>query len=153
MVVTMILITALMAGAATLTSMQTKAAQSAGLSRTGISALYCGESGLAAARAMVAASYPQWGAALGQPEPSWLAGVPHDIDGDNVADFTITLRDNEDETPNDPTHDNDLTVFVVSTCVKYPDQPAEVAELVRFNGGGNCYEAQLGGCGGNNNAN
>ena len=82
--------------------------------------------------------------------------MDHDVDGDTVADFVITLRDNDDETAptlNDAARDNDLTIYIVSTCTKYPDVPTQVSELVRFNGAGNCYQSQLGGCGGNNNAN
>lgn len=154
MLVTMILSAALMAGAAALVSVQLHATRSSGLTRSSISSVHCAEAGLAAARASVAANYAQWNASLGQStEPSWLAGIDHDLDGDGVADFAIKLRDNDDETPADLTHDNDLSVFVVSTCTKYPDTPTEISELVRFNGGGNCYQAQLGGCGGNANAN
>jgi hypothetical protein len=85
-----------------------------------------------------------------------LSGINHDIDGDGVADFTITLKDNDDELPplaNDTTRDNDLKVYVVSTCTKYPDTPKQVIELVQYNGGGNCYQSQQGGCGGNGNSN
>jgi type II secretory pathway pseudopilin PulG len=154
LLVTMILVAALLAGAAVLTSMQTKSNRSAELTRSSISALYCAESGLSAARNVVATSYASWNASLGATtEPAWLASVNHDIDGDGAADFALTLRDNDDETPNDVTRDNDLTVYIVSTCTKYPDVQTKVAELVRWNGGGNCYQAQLGGCGGNNNAN
>ncbi|HLL21442.1 MAG TPA: hypothetical protein VK427_04880 [Kofleriaceae bacterium] len=151
----MIVIAALLAGAAVLTQMQMKSSQGSQLARASLSSLYCAESGIAAARATVMASYAQWNSSLGlATEPSWLAAVDHDIDGDGQADFVITLRDNDDETPtNDPSRDNDLTIFIVSTCVKNPDAPGRVEELVRFNGAGNCYQSQLGGCGGNNNAN
>jgi len=154
MLVTMIVSAALMAGAAALVSVQLHATRNAGLTRSSISAVHCAEAGLAAAHAAVAANHAQWNAALGQStEPGWLAAVDHDLDGDGVADFAIKLRDNDDETPADPAHDNDLSVFVVSTCTKYLDTPAQISELVRFNGAGNCYQAQLGGCGGNANAN
>jgi len=154
MVITMIIITALLAGAAVLTQMQVRSSRGAQLTRSGHAALYCAESGLTAAREVVTANHAQWNAALSMTtEPAWLAGIVHDIDGDTTADFMITLRDNDDETPNDRTRDNDLTVYVVSRCIKDPEQPTEVSELVRFNGAGNCYQSQLGGCGGNNNAN
>ena len=150
----MLLIAALLAGAAVLVSMQHKSTQGAELTRTGISALYCAESGLSAARTIVATNYAQWNGSLGMTtEPGWLGAVNHDIDGDGAADFRLTLRDNNDDTPDDPARDNDLTIFVVSTCIKYPDVQTQVTELVRWNGAGNCYQAQLGGCGGNNNAN
>ncbi len=153
MLVTMIVITALLAGAAALAQVQVRSTRGAQLDRASISALHCAESGLTAARATVAASYPLWNAVLGATaEPSWLAGIDHDLDGDGVADFAITLRD-DDELPVDATRDNDLAVYIVSTCTKYPEVPTTVEELVRYNGAGSCYQAQLGGCGGNNNAN
>lgn len=157
MLVTMILIAALLAGAAVLAKMQIHSTRGAQITRVSISALHCAEAGLVAARPAVMTSYAQWNAALAAgTEPSWLAAVLHDVDGDGAADFRITLEDNDDEMAamsNDLARDNDLTVFIVSTCIKYPDVQMQVAELVRWNGGGNCYQAQLGGCGGNNNAN
>lgn len=153
----MIVVTALIAGAAVVTSMHLRAARAADLTRTGMSSLYCAESGLAVVRATVARSYAGWNAALAAgTEPSWLAGVDHDLDGDGRPDFAITLRDNDDEAAplaNDPARDNDLRVYVVSRCLQHPDTAREVTELVQLSGGGTCYEAQLGGCGGNNNAN
>ncbi len=157
MLVTMILIAALLAGAAALASMQMKSTRGSEITRTSISSMHCAEAGIVAARTAVMINYPLWNASLGMTtEPSWLQTVNHDIDSDGVADFRITLRDNDDETApiaNDLTRDNDLQVFIVSTCIKFPDVQTQVAEMVRFNGGGNCYQAQLGGCGGNNNAN
>ncbi len=157
MLVMMIVVVALLAGAAVVTAMQVKATRSAQLTQTGLASLYCAEAGLVSARAAVASNYPLWNAALGSAtEPSWLAGIDHDLDDDGVADFVVTLRDNDDEVApliNDLTRDNDLAVFVVSTCVKYPDVPIVISELVRYNGGGGCYESQLGGCGGNANRN
>jgi len=154
MLVTMIITAALLSGAAALASLQLASTRSAGVTREKISALHCAEAGLATARATVAANYAAWNAALGQStEPSWLASLDHDLDGDGSADFTLTLRDNFDETPENAQQDNDLSVYVVSTCAKYPDAHTEVVELVRYNGGGGCYDAQLGGCGGNANAN
>ena len=157
MLVTMIIIAALLAGAASLAAMQIKSVRGSEITRTSISSLHCAEAGIVAARTAVMMNYGQWNAALGQTtEPSWLTAVDHDVDGDGVADFRLTLRDNDDEYApivNDLTRDNDLQVFVVSTCIKFPDVQTQVAEMIRFNGGGNCYQSQLGGCGGNNNAN
>ncbi len=156
MLVTLILITALTAGAAALVSMQRDSTHATQLMRQKVSAQACAEAGLATARSAVAASYAQWNSVLGTgQQPSWLASLARDLDGDNQADFELTLQDNEDEvgSTDDPSHDNDLAVYVVSTCVKYSDAPARVAELVRYSGGGSCYSAQLGGCGGNNNGN
>lgn len=153
MLVTMILMSALLSGAAVLVSMQLKATRGAGIVREKISSLHCAEAGLVGAKATIAASYGLWNASLGQTEPAWLAGIDHDLDDDGAPDFAITLRDNFDEVPEDPARDNDLTIYVVSTCTKYPDAPTEVTELVRYNGAASCYQAQLGGCGGNANAN
>jgi len=155
MLVVMIILAALMAGAATLTSVTASASRSATTTNMMKASLACAESGLVAARAHVKANWASWNTALAAgTEPAFLSSVSRDLDGDSVADFAVTLEDNVDETgTNDPTKDNDLTVFVVSRCTKYTDTPVKVAELVRYNGGGNCYQAQLGGCGGNNNAN
>ena len=87
--------------------------------------------------------------------PNLVAGVGHDLDGDGVADFFVYLKDNDDElnSANNRSVDNDLKVFVVSRCTKYPDSVREVEELVQYSAGGTCYQSQQGGCGGNNNAN
>lgn len=154
MILTMVIISALLAGAAAVASMQLKSSRGADLARSQIASLHCAEAGVVAARATVMNNYAQWNESLtSTTEPSWLASIDHDIDGDGSPDFVITLRDNDDETPNDPARDNDLTIYIESTCVKYADVQTRVSELVRFNGAGNCYQAQLGGCGGNNNAN
>lgn len=158
MLVTMVILAALLAGAAVLVSLQLGASRSTDMTRSGISALYCAEAGLSAARSTVAANYGQWNASLGQTtEPTWLTNAfSHDVDGDGVSDFTITLKDNDDEQSplaNDATHDNDLQVFVVSTCTKFVDTPKQVSELLLFNGATGCYQSQVGGCGGNGNSN
>ena len=154
MLVTLILVAALLGGGAVLVSMQVSSTRGAAITRSKMSSVHCAEAGVVAARATVAASYAEWNAALAAgTEPSWLAALDHDLDDDGVADFAITLRDNDDEATNDLTRDNDLSVYIVSRCTKFSETPSEVLELVRFNGGGNCYQAQLGGCGGNANAN
>jgi len=157
MLVVMVVVTALFAGAAVVTRLHLQGARSADYTRSGLGALYCAEAGLAVARGAVAQHYAGWNAALAAgTEPSWLAGLDHDLDDDGRADFEITLRDNDDEPVNvgsDPARDNDLRVYVVARCTKYAETEREVIELVQFNGGGSCYEAQFGGCGGNGNAN
>jgi hypothetical protein len=155
MLVTMIIVAALLGGAAVLASVTIKATRGSEMTRKSMTALYCAESGIAVARDAVASNYAAWNASLGETvEPAWLAGIEHDIDGDGNDDFMITLRDNDDEATNqDLTRDNDLSIYVVSTCTKDPEIATSVVELVRYNGGGNCYQSQLGGCGGNNNAN
>lgn len=160
--ITMIVIVALLGGGAVLVGMQLHSTKSAGVSRSGMTALYCAEAGLNWARPLVAntTNYPLWNAALAAgTEPAWLAhgaGVmSHDLDGDGTSDFTIILKDNNDETTgtDNPGVDNDLQIWIVSTCTMFPDNQKQVSELVRFNMSGTCYQSQLGGCGGNNNAN
>lgn len=161
--ITMIIIVALLGGGAVLVGMQLHSTKSAGVSRTGMTALYCAEAGLNWARPLVAnaTNYPNWNAALAAgTEPAWLAHVhpgamSHDLDGDGASDFTIVLKDNNDETTGGdvPGVDNDLQIWIVSTCTMFSDNQKQVSELVRFNMGGTCYQSQLGGCGGNNNAN
>ena len=161
MLVTLIIIASLLAGAGVLVSMQLASNRSSDLTRNGMSSMFCAEAGLAAARPIVAANYPLWASALATPgvEPAWLStGIgSHDIDNppDGIADFMVYLKDNDDELPpaaNDPTHDSDLRVFIVSTCLKYTDTVQVVEELVQFTGGGSCYQSQEGGCGGNGNS-
>lgn len=155
MMMTLIVTAALLAGSAVLVSLQVGSNRGAELTRSGLTALYCAEAGISAARSAVAANYAGWAQYLGtNTEPSWLSTIDHDVDDDGADDFAITLRDNHDEgTANDPTKDNDLQVFVASTCIKFPETAKQLVELVRVSSGGNCYNAQLGGCGANGNAN
>jgi hypothetical protein len=171
MLVTMIVVIALLSGAAVLVSMQVASNRSADITRTGLTSLYCAEAGLDAARPLVAANYVGWSTFLGTGnEPTWLnpgctctpvgcttcaPGINHDIDGDGLADFKITLVNNADHNPLTPTIDNDLSIFVVSTCInpKFPDVQKQVEELVYFSGGGTCYHSQQGNCANNGNFN
>jgi hypothetical protein len=114
-------------------------------------ALYCAEAGLAKARPIIGANYPAWAAILdGNPanDPAWYP-ITGDLDvpPDGVNDFVVTIRDDDDEpagAANDPTHDNNLSVYVVSTCTRYPDTPRQVTELIHYQGVGNVYRAQAG---------
>lgn len=174
MMITMILVAALLGGAAVLAGMQIASTRSSDLTRLGTQSTYCAEAGLALARPVVLANYNQWQAAIAAyaaapnnpTEPLWLqtgigqnpaagSNLGHDLDGDNARDFFVYLKDNDDEMTgtNDLTHDSDLKVFIVSRCTRYPDVIREVEELVQYTGGGACYQSQLGGCGGNNNSN
>jgi hypothetical protein len=123
-----------------------------------MSALYCAEAGLSAARPLVAANYTQWNAALtAGTEPAWLiAGLGnHSIDGDTTADFEISLRDNDDEVSpiaNNTLIDNDQTIYIVSKCKKFPDTEKEVVELVTYTGTSGCIKTQQGGCSGDGNS-
>jgi len=168
MLVTLILITALLAGGGVLVSLQMSSTRSADLARTSMSSVFCAEAGLSAARPLVAQSYGQWRSALcttyrtnpaACTEPAWLrtaidAWGTHDLDGDGRADFEIYVHDNDDEPgTNDLTIDNDLRVFVVARCIKYPETPKQVEELVEHNGSFGCIGNMIGGSDGDGNAN
>ena len=150
MLVTMLLITALLAGAVVLTRMQPVSTRSADVGRQSNKSFNCAEAGVVTARAIVASSFNRWDEALATypstAEPQWLNDAigSHDLNGDSVDDFEIYLLDNDDETlgPLDPTHNNDLQVFIVSRCTSVTDYPKEVRELIEFNGGTNAYESQ-----------
>ena len=163
----LLLLMALLAGGAVVVGMQVQSTRGTDLTRNGLDSFYCAESGLAAVRSVIANNYPQWNASLcsgacvvgtAASEPVWLRSpaVSHDLDGDGADDFVITLKDNDDEqTPlaNDPTRDNDLQVFIVSTCTKFPELPKQVTELVLVTGAGTCYGGVSGGWNGNGNSN
>ena len=135
MIVVMLVIAATLAASAVLTSMQSTSSHASELTKTSLGGLYCAEAGLAAARATVLAHAGAWDPALGSgTEPGWLSIVSHDIDGDGAGDFVITLRDNDDEAANDLAHDTDGAVFIVSTCIKFPETPTQVTELVTSTG-------------------
>ena len=166
MLVTMVIIAALLAGAAVLVAMQLSSNKSTELTRNGLAALYCAEAGLTTARELVPGNYGNWDAALADNcadgdcttlvEPAWLASASHDIDGDTIADFVLYIRDNDDEVPT-PSHDNDSDemVYIVARCTKYPDSPRQVEELIHYKPALNPYNCQLGGTnsGGNDNDN
>jgi len=159
MLVAMILMAALLAGAAVLVSLQLGSNRNTELTKTGITALYCAEAGLTATRQTVAQNSDTWGTYLGQSgEPTWLAGISHDVDGNpaNDPDWTVNLVDNNDEIPasgENPNADVDSRIYIVSRCNIFPDTPREVRELISFTTVTHCYSAQKGGCGGNGNMN
>jgi hypothetical protein len=161
MLVTLVLIAALIGGAAVVVSMQLASTKSADVTKIGMSSLYCAEAGLAAAHSAVAANKANWPAALAASasgdytEPTWLqTAFPHNVGSGSGTDFQIYLKDNDDETgSNDLAVDIDGKIFIISRCIKYPDNPKQVGELIEATGGNSCYESQEGGCGGNGNAN
>jgi|SRR5579862_3466679 len=114
-------------------------------------ALYCAEAGLAKARPIIGANYASWAAILDTDptnDPAWYP-ITGDLDvpPDGQNDFIVTIRDDDDEppgVPNDPTHDNNLSVYVVSTCVRYGETPRQVTELLHYQGVGNTYRSQSG---------
>ena len=168
MLVTLILITALLAGGGVLLSLQINSTRSADLTRTSMSSVFCAEAGLAAARPIVAQNYQLWGSSMcatyrtdpsACAEPKWLSAAinawgTHDLDGDGQADFELYIHDNDDEVgTNNLSVDNDLRVFVVARCIKYPDTTKEVEELVEHNGSFGCIGNMIGGSDGDGNAN
>lgn len=171
MLVTMIVIAALLAGAAVLASMQVSSNRSTELTRNGLAALYCAEAGLTMARLHVANNYVSWNAALNAEctddgdcktllQPTWLGtgAFAHDIanpvSGTND-DFDVFIRDDDDETgaTQDGTADINDQVFVVVRCKKYADTPKQVEELIKYTPAMNPYCNQEGGVNGRANDN
>jgi hypothetical protein len=166
MMVVMIVITALLGVASISIYLAVIETRSTEYVATARRSLYCAEAGLAASRTEVSDHYGDWFFVLdGDPgtDPGswypirgWLDDAPH-VDGVDPYDYEVTLKDNDDElppTPNDPTHDNDAQVFVVARCLKYPEVPRAVTELLTLQGAGEGYRDQSGQGGmatGNNN--
>jgi hypothetical protein len=158
MMVTLIIIVVLLAGASMLVSVSVNSTRSTGMTRTGLTATYCAEAGLTAARQVVANGQVNWaGGAAGSlctdpdhdacVEPTWIqTGFVHDLDGDGDVDVKILLIDNDDElpTPNNAA-DNDRKVFIVSKCLTFPDTQRELTELVEVAGGETNYADKEGG--------
>lgn len=161
MLVTLIIITALLAGGAVLVSLQMASSRSADLARTGASSLFCAEAGLSAVRKVIGesphANWPNW---LCQQTDISKCNMTDDgfttalnglianrsIDGDGTADFEVFIRDNDDEPGlTDITVDNDLRIFIGARCLKYPDNVKVVEELVEYNQGTSCIGNMLGG--------
>jgi hypothetical protein len=162
--ITLIVIVALLGGGAVLVGMQMSSTRSTEVTRSNMTSLYCAEAGLNAARRPVLAGYTAdgtWGGFLGtgtQPTYVDAASIDHDLDPNDsltTDDFRITLEDNDDEIgfTATPTIDNDLHIYVVSTCTKFPENQKTVRELIRFKVAQQYYNAQSGGIGGNNIAN
>jgi hypothetical protein len=157
--ITMILVSALLAGGALALYLQladTRGAQYVTESRA---SLFCAEAGLTGARDYISTQAAQWPLMLDTETTNDPDGYPveGDLDGDGVMDWHVEVKDNDDEvapTGNDPTIDIDARIFMISTCIKYPDTPRSVLELISFSGGGTNYRNQSGqGAGGSNNAN
>ena len=163
MLVTMIIVSALLAGAAVLVSMQLASSRSTDLERNGLASLYCAEAGMMAAQPTVTSNYSQWAGSMCTTapslctQPSWLSNTAfsHDLDGDGIDDFYVYIKDDDDETSgaNNPAVDTNNKVFIVSTCTKYPDTPKQVEELILYIPTANCYQGQQGGCNGRGNNN
>ena len=154
---TMILISALLAGGALALYLQVSDVRSAQYVTEKRAALYCAEAGLVGARGYVVANSGSWtlmlnGDTLDDPEGYPVEG---DLDDDGDADWRVVIKDNDDEHPSDnPASDSDGTVFMISTCLTYPDTPREVMQLVRVSAGQHRYRNQRGqGAGNTSNAN
>lgn len=149
MLVTMILIAALLAGVAVLVSLQLTSTKSTETTRTGLAALHCADAGLAASRVWVGSNEAYVKANLGGTPGAlttyFASTTParDDIDGDGTSDFQVTVLAST----------NVDRVWLVSRCIKYPDAPKEVRELIEFATTGTQYKWQEGGAFGNNNAN
>jgi hypothetical protein len=160
MVVVMMILLALLAAGAGVIYLQVSSTRATGLIRQSRDALFCAEAGLARTRNKIGASYALWDDMLDTDPSNDPGGYPYtgDIDGDDEDDWEVTIKDNDDENPatlpNDLTKNNDLKIFVVSKCIKYPDTPREIMELVTYTGAGNVYRDQnRQGSGGTDNAN
>jgi hypothetical protein len=135
MLVVLIAIASMLTSAAVLVHMTRGSLDSTHVHRASLTGLYCAEAGLSSVKPTVVANVGSWNGALGAgSEPAWLGSVSHDVDGDGTDDFTVTLRDNDDEAVNDLSTDSDGAIFVVSTCTKYPDTPTQVTELITSTG-------------------
>lgn len=168
MLVTLILIAALLAGVAILVSLQLTSTKSTELTRNGLASLHCAEAGLAISHSQVASQRPLVNTHLNSYPNSttqratfldayFATATPNmsDIDGDGTAnDFEIYIVDDADETPA-PDYQADINsrVWLISRCVKWPDSPKEVRELVEFAASPTQYDWQDGRSFGNNNAN
>ncbi len=168
LMVTLIIITSLMAGASVVVALQLQGSRGTNLTRSGMTSEYCAEAGAERAAPIVASSYNAWAASLcgsaieagcvpASPaaEVALFSGINHDIDGDGVADFVLYLRDDQDEpgTAQDYKTDRNTRVYIVSTCIKYPDTPRQVKELIQLPDPGSNYASQQGGEWSNNNVN
>ncbi len=158
MLITMVIISALLAGAAVLLSMQLASNKGTDLERNGLAAEYCAEYGLTLAMPYISSNYSTWSAKNALPiptQPLWLGDsyFNHDIDGDGIDDYAITLKNDDDATPLDPNTDHNSKVWVISTCTKYPDNPRQVSVLFLYTPKPTCYQSQEGGCNGRGNNN
>jgi hypothetical protein len=161
--ITMLLTVSLLAGGAVLLGMQLSSTKSVDVQKTRTLALHCAEAGIAAARREVAAGYPQWTTTniCNQPaplgtgtcvvgaagnEPTFLSAIVRDLDvpADGNPDFRIHIVD-DDDGDGDMSKDNNLQVFVVSTCIKYGDIKQQVRELIKVNPGNPGKEEQKNG--------
>ena len=145
MLLVVVILAALLAGGAIALSLVVSDTRSSQFANSSRSALFCAESGLAAARGTIAANSPVWNEMLDADpsnDPTWYP-IRGDLDGDLIADYEVIIRDNGDEfspTPDNPNEDNDAKVFVVSRCIRFPNYPRAVMELVTFQSASSNYK-------------
>ena len=118
----LLIVTVLLGGAGVAIFVQLADARSVGVVRKAHEALFCAESGLAVARKLLGSPpYLDPGGAS-----DWLPVRGSVGDGDAVDDFEVTVRPG----PAAP----EPTFFLESRCLKYPDAPTQVTELVGAGG-------------------
>lgn len=159
MVLVITVLAALLAVGAVLLSLQLNSTRSTSLLLDRRQAHYCAEAGLQMGQAIVPQKLSEWNDVLdGEPFPTWYP-LRGDIDGDGTNDYEVTIEDNVDESgslANDPERDNDLSVLVISKCIKWPNSiPKTLMTLVKYQvGTGACDSMQKGaGCQGTSNLN
>jgi Tfp pilus assembly protein PilX len=125
-----------------------------GSERVARTSFYCAEAGLNAARPLVAASIGQWDSMLagtapgGQAQP-YTGSIQGGI-GASPAQYKAWIVDNQDEQPDAPQRDADLTVILISQCIDTSlngtaSVGRELRELVTYGGnGGTDYRYQAG---------
>ena len=154
LVITMMLVSALLAGGALALYLQIGDTRSAQYVSEKRAAFYCAEAGLVGARS---ANSGSWALMLDSDPLDDPEGYPveGDLDSDGDVDWRVEIKDNDDEYPTDnPAYDSDGMVFMISTCLTYPDTPREVMQLVRVSAGQHSCRNQRGqGAGNTSNAN
>jgi hypothetical protein len=167
LMVTLIIIASLLAGAAVVVSLQMGANRGTDLTRSGMTAEYCAETGMERAAPIVAGNYLMWGSSMcgsasevnclpssPSAEAPIFSGINHTIGATGSA-FVLYLRDDEDELSGSQNYsvDRDQRVFIVSTCLLFPDTPRQVRELIEYNAASAGSNVMAGGFGGGNNNN
>lgn len=149
MVVVITILAALLAGGAVALTLQLGSTRQTAVVKSSKTAMYCAEAGLASARFTIQANYQLWNQLLDTDpdnDPSWYP-IEGDIDDppDGVNDYIVTVYDDDDDA--DKNSDINSAVFIRSRCVKYPQTPAEILELMSLSGDTHCYSNQKGACG------
>lgn len=148
------ILAALLAGGGIALYLQLQNTRSAAIVKSSRESLYCAEAGIAAGQSVLTAQFALWSTLIDADpdnDPAWYP-VTGDVDGDGVADYEVTIKDNDDEvapTAADPTVDRDSKVFMTSRCLQNPEVPRYVMQLVDVAASGHNYRNQSGGGAGN----